>query len=295
MYATAGLLLLIAFDGSGQAKSSESRPDQQRPSQQVDVAQHGQPEPAVSLSPVTSPESALRDALIALHTEQEARAKDQSPDYEPIYSPSVLVQIGLLIVGFFYTLYARRQWSAIKEQSKLFQETLVANKRAFISADSFGQYWEQDILAERFNWRFRPSWRNAGQTPTKNATMYVSCEVRNAPLPPGYRFEFPKDEVATAFVSAEGGLFGSVAPRISAFTPQEIRDAAENRKFIYLWGWMRYNDVFPNTPQHITHFCWQIVTAGDPFGFIPNTQGQPPTLGTLTFNFLQYTEGNYAD
>jgi hypothetical protein len=29
---------------------------------------------------------------------------------EPWYSPSVLVQIGLLVIGFFYTLFARRQW-----------------------------------------------------------------------------------------------------------------------------------------------------------------------------------------
>jgi hypothetical protein len=58
--------------------------------------------------------------------------------------------------------------------------------------------------------------------------------------------------------------------------------------------WLKYFDVFPNTPEHLTHFCWLILVTGDPQTFVPNTPGQPPTTGTLTFQYLQHTEGNYA-
>jgi hypothetical protein len=90
-------------------------------------------------------------------------------------------------------------------------------------------------------------------------------------------------------------MFGGIAPGEAAITPQDIVDVQESRKLVYLWGWIRYNDVFPETPQHISHFCWLITATGNPRNFIPNTPGQPPTAHTLAFQNLLHTEGNYAD
>ena len=73
----------------------------------------------------------MRDALIALHAEQEARAKDQHANYEPIYAPSVLIQSALLVVGFC----ARSCETAVgrdQDKFRLTEETLIADKRAFI-------------------------------------------------------------------------------------------------------------------------------------------------------------------
>ena len=58
---------------------------------------------------------------------------------------------------------------------------------------------------------------------------------------------------------------------------------------------MKYRDVFPKPPQHTTHYRWLIVTAGDPMKFAPNTPGQPPTPGTLSFHNVYHAEGNSID
>jgi hypothetical protein len=70
-------------------------------------------------------------------------------------------------------------------------------------------------------------------------------------------------------------------------------DAQAGRKFIYLWGWVRYFDVFPRTPEHITRFCWLIVPVGDPLAFVPGAAPNQP--GSLSFGSLHHSEGNCAD
>jgi hypothetical protein len=92
-------------------------------------------------------------------------------------------------------------------------------------------------------------------------------------------------------------LQGGIAPDLSGgpITPQDILDSQAGRKFIYLWGWIKYQDIFPETEQHITRYCWQIVTTGDPLKFAPNTQGRPPTPGALSFSNRHHTEGNSID
>jgi hypothetical protein len=81
--------------------------------------------------------------------------------------PYVLVSIWLLLVT--------------RRQAQLTREALITDKRAFIYADAFMQYHEQDPATGLYNWRFRPRWRNAGEGATRNATMYVQCEMRNSP------------------------------------------------------------------------------------------------------------------
>jgi hypothetical protein len=102
------------------------------------------------------------------------------------------------------------------------------------------------------------------------------------------------DNFGKGIIGPKETLTGGIAPQGAAITPQDIVDAKTFRKFIYLIGWVKYFDVFPNTPEHITHFCWLISVTGDPQTFVPNTSGQPPTPGTLNFQYLQHTEGNYA-
>lgn len=30
------------------------------------------------------------------------------------------------------------------------------------------------------------------------------------------------------------------------------------RMHYYLWGWVRYNDIFENTPMRLTEFCYEV-------------------------------------
>jgi hypothetical protein len=122
-------------------------------------------------------QSALYAALI--ETLDAGRATREN---EALLTP-IRIQEGLLIVGIVYSLFAWRQWRAIKEQSVLTREALITDKRAFIYPEGFMSYHEADPITGFYNWRFRPRWRNAGETPTKDATMYVQCEIRDGRFP----------------------------------------------------------------------------------------------------------------
>jgi hypothetical protein len=198
----------------------------------------------------------------------------------------------VVIAAFTITL-----WVATSRQAELTRDALIANKRAFVYATNIFSTFDQDKTNKLYNWRFKPIMRNNGDTPTKKMTMFVTCEVRNSPIPAGYPFTHDSQQVAHGTIAPRIDLYGGEAPRrpAAAITPQDIIDVQAGRKFIYVWGWIKYFDVFPKTPQHITRYCWQVDPIGDPLTFVPNTAGQPPTPGTLTFSTIHHAEGNCID
>jgi hypothetical protein len=123
-------------------------------------------------------------------------------------------------------------------------------------------------------------------------TMHSACLLVPSPIAPGFNFDYETTEVGTALLAPKVKMAGGLAPNFPslAITPQDIVDAQNGRKFLYFWGWARYFDVFPGTPEHITRFCWQLVPAGDPFKYEPSSNPQ-----NLQFSYIFHVEGNCAD
>jgi hypothetical protein len=170
----------------------------------------------------------------------------------------VVVTIGLIYVGI--------------RQAKLTKEALIADKRAFVFAKGVSGFWERDSSNGQFNWRFRPLWENSGETPTKNMTMHTTCVLRDTQLQLEFNFSHATTDIGTALLAPKTSNFGGIGPQAPgpAISPQDILDVQNGRKFLYLWGWARYNDVFPNTPQHVTRFAWAIVAIGNPLTYDPD-------------------------
>ena len=80
--------------------------------------------------------------------------------------------------------------------------------------------------------------------------MYTECMVRNAPLPTGFDFTTTAMGTGSGMIPPKSSLHGGLGPGAgqAAMTPQDILDSQAGRKFIYLWGWIEYNDVFPKRP-----------------------------------------------
>lgn len=180
-------------------------------------------------------------------------------------------------------------------QARLTQEALVGDKRAFVFAGGVFSEWENGAQPGLYNWRFRPVWQNSGDTPTKVLRTHSYCELRNAVLPLGFNFKYQTTQIARGLLGPKDKQTGGAAPQfpLAAITPQDIKDVQAGTKFLYLWGWARYRDVFPNTPEHITRFCWLLGANGDPFAFVPF--GVAPQPGSLNFTNFQHPEGNCAD
>jgi hypothetical protein len=217
------------------------------------------------------------------------------PPYEHWWDATNAPEWALFFLTIPYVLVSIGLFRATRRQSKLTEDALIADKRAFVSADGLWYFWEPVANTNLYIFRLQPRYKNTGSTPTKNLRSHVECDIRNAVLPPGHVFTDQNESVGSGMIPPHGEANGGQAPQDTPITPQDIVEAQALRRFIYLWGWIKYRDVFPNTSEHTTRFCWLIQVVGDPMTFVPNTVGQPPTPGALDFRFLQHSEGNDAD
>lgn len=210
-----------------------------------------------------------------------------SGEFIEAHNGSITALATIIIAAFTGTL-----WAATTRQAQLTKEALIADKRAFVFAQNFQFEWESDPATGHFHWRFRPVWQNAGDTPTRRLRIYSDSEFRTAPLPAGFVFTDGAIQAGAAMLGPKATGFGGAAPLRPGpgLSPVDIAEMQHGRKFFYVWGWARYFDTFPETGEHITRFCWQIIAQGDPFTFVP---GDPNH--TMSFANLHHPEGNCAD
>lgn len=261
-------------------------------------------------NPATAPQGATRSAAAAMNTSQSAadlEAQDRLDkkaldkklvDFNGDLADSTrrLVWLGVtqaivLLVQVFFL------WPALRESKRagnIARDHMIQSERAFVFAMGVYALWEHDQATALYNWRLRPVWKNSGDTPTRKMIMNTECVVRTSAIPLGFAFSNPNDQTGTALLPPKSEALGGVAPRLPtrAITPQDIVEAQAGTKFIYLWGWARYSDVFPDTPQHVTRFCWLISPVGDPLAFSPTNANGP---NTLSFGTIHHFENNCAD
>ncbi len=165
--------------------------------------------------------------------------------------------------------------------------------RAFVFPIDLIQLWEQIPGTELFAWRFSPTWKNTGNTPTKRLVTHTSGELRDSPFPAEI-IKGTSSDTGFGLIPPGVTVRGGQAPGVgrSAISPEDILDIQSGKKAFYLFGWAKYFDVFEGTPMHITRFCWRITCVGDPFHFVPNSTN--PTE-MLRFNYLIHDTGNCAD
>ncbi len=204
--------------------------------------------------------------------------------------------IGLWIVTWRASVSQARDMkasiAAAEKSTEIARDAMIAGERAFIFCTGALPFWDLDPATNLYHWRFRPNWKNSGDTPTRKMTMHTECVLRDDPLPLGFDFNYPTAEIGTALIPPNTETGGGLAPRFPApgISPQNILDVQSGKKVLYLMGWAKYSDVFPDTPEHVTRFCYQITPLGDAFTFNPNVVPQ-----SLTFPTIHHFEGNCAD
>jgi hypothetical protein len=121
--------LLLSDVKYGNSQSNQARPNQHKEptNKHTEATEQAQIVPMV---PLAIYQSDLREALRAIHAQEEAAAEEQRSKNEPFNAPSNLIAIGLLIVGAVYSFFAWKQWGAIKEQARIARATLTATRIA---------------------------------------------------------------------------------------------------------------------------------------------------------------------
>jgi hypothetical protein len=173
--------------------------------------------------------------------------------------------------------------------AKTSEQAMITGQRAYLFADGYRALFEVVGNSKGYHWRFRPVWRNTGDTAPTALLIYTACEVRTDSLPPNYNFPVDQVGVGSGFISPKGMMLGGQAPRQApgdantAVTPQDVADAQSGKKTIYLWGWAAYNDVFEGTPRRFSRFCYVCVPVGNPMVRKPDA---------LRWDYVQDAQGN---
>src|SRR5215216_917113 len=102
------------------------------------------------------------------------------PSYHVLLAPLVYIErhngaivalATVFIAGYTYVLA-----NVSSRQAQLTREALETDKRAFVFANDIKAFWEPYGDTGLYNWRFRPIWKNTGDTPTTHLVLYGQCE-----------------------------------------------------------------------------------------------------------------------
>jgi hypothetical protein len=163
-----------------------------------------------------------------------------------------------------YTIYAKRQWSTMRDSNKINRSTMKISQRAFvfIPYTEFGPTTERGT--GRKGWLLSPMMENGGNTPALKVRNVVN---QNAPeyavLPEGFNFPdgpatygtFPNTNVkgGDSIVGPHGRL-GMSALGVADEVLQQVNTG---KSHVYLWGWVAYDDIFGC--RHKTEYCEEIA------------------------------------
>ena len=175
-----------------------------------------------------------------------------------------------------YSVIALLQWTSMRESNKINRDSLVAVQRAFIS---FSVHVIPYATVPQNNrdripviWQFDVPITNSGNTPTQSLQHAVHAVVLKDKISQSFDFN--------DFKNGNAMFIGPKDSPVSKTNPIPIANIANSWKgteHIYIYGWASYHDIFPNTPLHITKFCYELSVGGN-----PESSTIPPTWYAIT-------------
>ena len=184
--------------------------------------------------------------------------------WKPIFE---IAGIGVVAV---YTYVAARQLGQMIESNKIGREQLVSVQRAFVlfSPDAIegGSIWGN---GEPIRYEFYSPLQNSGVTPTRELVQHINWlyfpATASIAAPP--TFEDLGTDESPFVLGPKDKTKGA-----RAIVPPYIISGVQGGKVrLVFWGWAAYRDIFPNTPRHITMFCYEIAEI---LGDLSRAEGQ---------------------
>jgi cytoskeletal protein RodZ len=170
--------------------------------------------------------------------------------------------------------------NAAKEASKaneFARDSLIGVQRAFVVVDPTPviQPFQGDDGKRYYILYF--NLENTGTTPTRNLSAYINWMTDTKPMAANYSYP-DRSEKGLPITSADTkSLVPVLGPKNkSVLSPGRIpidmiQGVRDGKRFVYIYGWTTYNDIFEKTPLHITKFSFEVVA---PKGIVPNEKGQ---------------------
>lgn len=126
----------------------------------------------------------------------------------------------------------------------------------FLSGSTINRFMRSEREVAGYDLAF--DFQNTGQTPAYRVTGYLNHAF--FPGPPPKDFDYPDSNTGDVSLSTLGpGQKSQLSRQIAV---EEFGDLKRPRLFV--WGWMEYDDAFPDTPRHRSEICFEIEILGDP-------------------------------
>lgn len=161
-----------------------------------------------------------------------------------------------------------------RSQARLTRQALIADKRAYLYPIDVQPFFSRTPHDKTPLLAFNMIWKNSGFTPTRDLACFVDCELRDLELPPD--FKVPK--LVEGAVVGKQYAVGMIPPQVTGglgIAPNRVSESLSlndmtlintGKKYLYIFGRARYNDIFDSKTVHIIEFCWRIkrIDVGTP-------------------------------
>lgn len=175
-------------------------------------------------------------------------SKRRTPFWEKL---AVLVAIGLLIVNIF-------QVRAVKKGNDIAKNAYQSGQRAFIVYEDMTH--TMDVITNPMGkdtivFSIAAKWQNAGNTPAVRAISVIAASEQEQ--------EITEEEflgsIPEVLVRVPVAAIGPKIPITSGplHADESFADSVEKPR--YIWGWVLYRDIFPETEPHVTEFCYSVT------------------------------------
>lgn len=157
-----------------------------------------------------------------------------------------IISLAALLLSAWAVLLVRGTLKAARDANLGFKKSAERQLRAYLVFDGL-----EDETLGIGRILLKPSWKNAGQTPTRNAVCGGWYMLTEDDLPADFSYSDDPNR--------DGGRFSLGPGCREEFSGPTITEAeaiaASGKMHLYVWGWVEYNDVFEDTPRWRTEYC----------------------------------------
>ena len=172
------------------------------------------------------------------------------------------LEIGLLIGSILVTLAASCAALIAAYAAQKSAKVIPVLERALVYVSGFHQEIGTTIvngIKTLDHIRVYFHFKNTGATPTRHLVHYSNWKAFRGDIPEEFDFPDIGDQEKVPVVIGPGVEILSAPLIIPKDIIQSVMDGIDA---IYLWGWIDYNDVFPDSPRRRTEFCSKLLLPG---------------------------------
>ncbi len=205
--------------------------------------------------------------------------------------------LGTLVIAIFTIVLALATIELKKLGEKQGTDMQASIAEARRSADAAGKAADAAILGQRAFVQITPTWStdrnpretgsplqynfgtrmdNFGNTAAQNLRNHITFEFFPGAMPDDFQFpDYIKPLTQAGILGPKQMLLGPHIPSDRFVTADEIAQIQAEKIRLYFFGWVRYFDGYPGTPERITKFCYFVRVTGNPdvpVVFIPHSR-----------------------